>query len=172
MIEIPLTKGQIALIDDEDADLAELKWFAVFNPTYANGGNYIARRNKPAINGKRGAETMHRVILSRMLGRPLLRSEEVDHIHGNPLDNRRSELRLATHPQNMMNQKKRKHNKSGFKGVTAKPSGRWMATIGVNYKKIYLGMFDTKEDAYTAYCQKAHELYGEFADVLDVKKAR
>lgn len=73
-------------------------------------------------------------------------------------------LREATQSQNMANASKRAHNSSGFKGVIwHKKAGRYMARIKHNYKGIYLGLFDTPEEAYAAYCAKSKELFGEFA---------
>lgn len=162
-IEIPLTQGQVAIVSDEDADLAGLKWCAIFCPGYSNGGAYKASRNVPLANGKRTSEQMHRVILSRMLGRPLLRSEEVDHIHGNTLDNRRSELRLATRSQNGMNKGKTRANASGFKGVSWDTrTHKWRARISINRKCTTLGYFDTPEEAHEAYKKAAPEYHGEW----------
>jgi len=163
-IEFSLTKGQVTIVDRVDADLALLKWHAHFSPSYANGGNFLAKRSTPRINGKHGVEYLHRVILSRMLGRPLLHSEWVDHEDLNPLNNRRENLRLATPSQNQVNKGKRTDNSSGFTGVSwRKDRRKWVARIWFNGKKYQLGNFDTKEAAHDAYIEKAKELHGEFA---------
>ncbi len=89
---------------------------------------------------------------------------EVDHRNGNGLDNRRFNLREATHAQNMRNQKLNRNNKSGFKGVSYKRSHRkWRACISMHGKTIELGYHDTPEIAYTAYCAGATKYHGEFA---------
>lgn len=165
MIEIPLTRGQITIVDNEDADLNKLRWHALFRPQYGDGGAYIARRTE-RHKGKQTAQLMHRVILARMLGRLLLQAEEVDHIDLNPLNNRRSNLRLATKRQNKTNQRTYKNNTSGYKGVSWNASKRkWHARISKEGKVIHLGFFDSPEEAYDRYCKAARELHGEFARV-------
>lgn len=88
---------------------------------------------------------------------------EVDHINGNPSDNRISNLRIATHAQNISNSGKRKNNTSGFKGVSRGRTTGFRATIFLHGKQIHLGSFVTKEEAYAAYCKAARDLHGEFA---------
>lgn len=164
MIEIKLTQNQIAIVDDIDADLDELNWFADFSPSYTNGGNYQAKRNTYTSEGTPTTERMHRVILSRMLGRKLGVKELVDHRNLNPLDNRRENLRLANHTQNSQNQSKRISNSSGYKGVHFNRDGnKWRARIQLNGERILLGDFKTAEQAAQAYDIKARELFGEFA---------
>lgn len=159
-IEIPLTKGYVAIVDDEDADLAAFKWNALISKS---GGIYGKRWIR--IDGKRYCQTLHRAVMSRVLGRPLLRSEEVDHIHGNTLDNRRSELRLATSKQNKFNAKRRKDNTSGFKGVYwNKKEKKWIAQIKVDQKRLRLGGFTKPEDAHEAYRIAVVQHRGEFAN--------
>lgn len=89
-------------------------------------------------------------------------SEHVDHKDGDKLNNRISNLRLASNSQNKSNGKLYKHSTSGFKGVS-KVGKRWKAQIVHGYKLIYLGCHDTKEQAHNAYINKAKELQGEFA---------
>lgn len=165
-IEIPLTQGQIAIVDDYDADLAQFKWHASFSPAYANGGKFVAARNIAPINGKYPRELMHRVILSRILGRPLLRSEHVDHKNLAPLCNVRSNLRLATRSQNQMNTDLHANNTSGYRGVSwDKSSKKWQSRIYINGKSRYLGHFNDPAEAYAAYCKAALEFHGEFANL-------
>lgn len=89
---------------------------------------------------------------------------EIDHINGNPEDNRWCNLRLATSGQNKHNSGVRKNNTHGFKGVSH-VRGRWMASIRLNWKRHYLGCFATPEEAAEAYAKAARELHGEFAKV-------
>lgn len=152
---IPLTKGQTAIVDIQDADLIHLKWYACksYDNFYAARGIWRA-----------GTIFMHRVVLSRMLNRPLLSAEHVDHIHHNTLDNRRSEIRLATSSQNQHNQGVCSRNTSGYKGVRYDPERKkWVAMIGHENKRYNLGRFATALEAALAYDQAARELHGEFA---------
>jgi hypothetical protein len=87
----------------------------------------------------------------------------VDHINRNPLDNRKSNLRLCTIAENSRNSGIiSSRNTSGYKGVT-KSSKKWLARIEFNGKKMYLGSFNTPQAAAEAYDKKAVELFGEFA---------
>jgi hypothetical protein len=144
-----------ALVSEEDKDLDSFRWHV------ASSGAYGARKTPDSKH-----VLMHRVILARKLGRELGEGELVDHINRNGLDNRRENLRLATNSQNIMNSvRKQKVSKSGYKGVYYKPErNKYKATITVKKKHIHLGYFDTKEEAYEAYCKAADELHGEFAN--------
>lgn len=88
-------------------------------------------------------------------------SGEIDHAKGTPYDNRFTNLRDASHTQNMGNAKRRQDNSSGFKGVarSAAKQERWRAHL----RGKYLGSFDTREDAHAAYAEAAGDFYGEFA---------
>jgi hypothetical protein len=87
----------------------------------------------------------------------------IDHMDGNPSNNRLINLREATRSENLMNQNISTKNTSGFKGVHLdKKSGLWHATARLNGKKVYLGRFLTPEEAsitYNDFCQLHH---GEF----------
>lgn len=87
----------------------------------------------------------------------------IDHINGDPADNRICNLREATARQNSWNKKKMKTNTSGFVGVhLSKPSGRWYAQCGIGGKNKHLGYFDTPEAASDAYQKFAKAQRGEF----------
>lgn len=88
---------------------------------------------------------------------------EIDHINGNPFDNRKENLRLCTHSQNMYNRGKHKNNKSGFKGVYwDKNKKKWMTQICFNHKKIVCSS-NSKIDAAKKYNELAYKYHGKFA---------
>ena len=87
----------------------------------------------------------------------------VDHINGDPLDNRKCNLRICTQQQNSMNKVKSKSNTTGFKGVHFyKPTGKFVSRIKVDGKNLYLGCFEKAEDAYKAYCDACVKYHQEF----------
>lgn len=156
---ITLTHGFTAIIDDEDSDLAKYKWYA--NKS-ANGGFYARRGTY--YQKKKGIMVLHRVIATRVWGERALSLYQVDHINGNTLDNRRSNLRLATHAQNNQNHGRPSSNTSGFMGVTFdKQLKRYRAKIKSNGKNYHLGYFDSPEDAHKAYLEAARLFFGDFA---------
>jgi hypothetical protein len=109
-------------------------------------------------NGRWSAARMHREIFGACDG------QLVDHVDGDGLNNRRSNLRIATRAENNRNAAVRKDNTSGFKGVHwHKGDGRWQAQIRVAGKRIRLGAFDTPEAAHAAYCEAAARYHGAFA---------
>lgn len=90
--------------------------------------------------------------------------ERLDHINGDPADNRFANLRQATQSQNCANSRRGKNNTSGVKGVHWDGvNKRWRAAIMFNRKQISIGRFDTIEEAAEAYMEKAVSLFGEFA---------
>lgn len=98
-----------------------------------------------------------------MTGRWPIEADHEDLDRGN---NRWTNLREATRKGNVCNRKLGSRNTSGFKGVSwSKLLGCWIATIGFDGKKKYLGSFDRADDAHAAYCVAAVEHHGEFARV-------
>lgn len=93
-------------------------------------------------------------------------AEEVDHDNLIRNDNRWDNLREATTAQNKGNCTKRQTNTSGFKGVSWHAIGRkWRASIQVNNRHIYLGLFDDINDAAAAYADASEKYHGEFGRV-------
>lgn len=73
---------------------------------------------------------------------------QVDHRNRNRLDNRRTNLRIVTHAQNMHNKSLYCNSTSGFRGVTwSQTRKQWRARVGVDGKRIHLGYFKHKHDA-------------------------
>lgn len=103
---------------------------------------------------------MHRIIIERAIGRTLLSNELTDHINRNRLDNRRSNLRVATVRENAMNSD-RQRSVSGYLGV-AQYTNRWRAIIRCG-TQLYIGLFDDADTAAWFYDQWAIQLHGEFA---------
>ena len=88
----------------------------------------------------------------------------IDHKNRAKTNNSIAELRLATQSKNMANATRPKTNTSGYKGVSFhRGAGRWMAGIKVNKKAIYLGLFNTPQQAHAAYVAAAKQHYGAFA---------
>lgn len=137
------------LVDEADAEwLGQWVWH-VDNNGYAYRCEGTAQKNLKYI-------IMHRFILNAPSGMV------VDHVNRARLDNRRSNLRLATAADNVKNASKRKDNTTGFKGVSKKGDG-YIAQIQVNKKGRFLGKFATPEEAAEAYRKACTELHGDFA---------
>lgn len=152
---IHLTQGFWAVIDADDAYLVcGRDWHArkCSGPVYAVANGY------PDQDGKRGQIQMHRLIMAAPRG------ALVDHRDGNGLNNRRSNLRLATKAENARNKPAHRNNRSGIKGVHWSTQNRcWIALITHDGQKHHLGSFGTKEEAGAAYDAAALRLHGEFA---------
>lgn len=146
--------GMFALVDDKDFDdLNKFKWYA-----WKGGNNFYAYTMRFDIVSKKQKRIgMHRYIMNTPKGLV------TDHINGNGLDNRRSNLRICTHAENIRNSRKPTANTSGLKGVSwNKNKKKWQAQIR-HKKNIHLGYFDDKYKAYFVYCDAAHMLHGKFA---------
>jgi len=155
MKEIPLTKGAVAIVDDCDYDfLSQWKW-------YLSSRGYAMTSVMIESGRHQQNLAMTSMIWERYNG-PV--AGEVDHENQDKLDNRRGNLRLATHAQNGCNRGKQKNNTSGFKGVSwNKSKGKWCAQIWHRGKKKHLGYFFDKIQAALAYDKAATKLHGTFA---------
>lgn len=143
-ISIPLRGADgnvraMALIDAEDASLAEFRWCL--------SDGYVAR-NRSGAEG-RGLRLLHRDVLG--LGRFADDPIEVDHINGDKLNCRRSNLRLVTHKQNHENRPSRRGSRSRYRGVLwNRECRKWQARVRHNGKQVHLGLYAVEEDAAAA----------------------
>jgi hypothetical protein len=159
--EIPLTKGYVALVDDEDYEsLSRFKWYAEED----DGGKrvYAFRNVRDAVTRKRRTISMHRSILGTPPGM------DTDHINKNSLDNRRGNLRVATRPQNASNTRTLKPARasptSKYRGVSwTDRSPHWVAQIKMNGEHRSIGRFRNERTAAYAYDDAAYATFGEFA---------
>lgn len=144
-----LVKDKTVIIDDVDFELINSygKW-VLSNYGYAVH-NYYRRGNKFSEK-----LYMHRLIMNADVG------QFIDHINGNKLDNRRSNLRFCTKSQNSTN-KKPTSGRILPKGVDSFGL-KYRARIMDKGKNIHLGMFDTIFEAHAAYCAASKKYHGEF----------
>lgn len=105
---------------------------------------------------------IHRLACLYMTGKFPAKGLEVDHINRDKLDNRWSNLRVVTKLQNNLNKGIQKNNKSGAVGVVKTKNNTYIAQIGTNGNKIYLGTFDTMEAAVTARAIAEIKYFKEF----------
>ncbi len=151
-IKIPLTRGQVAIIDAEDFSLVcATKWYAKPLPH----GNFAA------VNKRFGSSPMymHRVILQDPP------EAHIDHINGNSLDNRKINLRACSCPENTQNRTRmNSNNASGVHGVSWYSNyKKWVVYINVNKTRKTLGYYESLEDARKARTEAERIFYGEFA---------
>jgi hypothetical protein len=149
--EIPLTKGKVAIVDDDDYErVMQHKWYC--------SNNGYAKRGVGA-HGKIH-QLLHRFIMNEPEGL------QVDHRDGYRLNCRKENLRVCTMSQNGCNRGMQINNTSGRKGVTwCKKRKKWQAQITANGIHKYIGHFSSVDEAGDAYAKIAIELHGEFARV-------
>jgi AP2 domain len=156
MKTIPLTRGKIALVDNEWFEyLNQWKWFC-------DAQGYACRwiYSGPKGNRVKTLVRMHRVVLGVQPG------EYTDHINRNRTDNQHHNLRVCSIGENNLNTKIRSNNKSGYRGVSYKRKNKkWCAQIAIKKRKIHIGLFLTSKEAAMAYNQAATEHFGEFASL-------
>jgi hypothetical protein len=161
MRTIPLTKGKTALVDDDDFErLSRHSWSA-----YERRGLWYARRG--TRNRKLGVQkliSMHREILNAPDG------IDVDHRDRDGLNNQKYNLRLCNSKQNGCNSRFYSSNTSGFRGVSRAMSktNPWQASIRIDGKQKYLGIFSDRLAAAMAYNNAALEFHGEFARINEL----
>ncbi len=148
---IILSCGTKSIVDNEDFEkINQWKW-QLSSKGYAH-------KNKPKLYGKRGKLLLHHIVMKPPSGMV------IDHINGNTLDNRKSNLRICTISQNLRNKKIGKNNTTGYKGIYwNKKNLKWQTNIGVNGKSIHIGVYQNKIDAARAYNKASVKYFGEFA---------
>jgi hypothetical protein len=158
-VVVPLNRGYFARVSVEDRELVERYRWRVHLSQKRLVKVYAARSGEQG-----GTVLMHREILCAPAGLT------VDHINGDGLDNRRSNLRLATNAENSRNRvvgfRMRGRRSSRYRGVCfdrSHPKSPWLATIRVNYVKKYLGRFETEEEAAKARLRGEQRYFGAFA---------
>lgn len=148
-------KGRVKIDLDKVSDLQQYKIYI----RNQNGKHYAAI----SINGKK--ILLHRYLFG-IINEKYDIDKVVDHINGDSLDNRISNLRQCSHTQNMQNIRK------GGKIIGVDPgpnkNKKWVARIMSNYQGIHIGTFDTKEEAVYARLKKEKELCGEFGPNKDL----
>jgi hypothetical protein len=153
-------------IEDAGSKADPRKWQLTFNTSDAKR-LYYAKKN---FNGRGGKQwKMHRLIM--LLRGYVIEGFEIDHKDGNTLNNRFSNLRLATSSQNKTSRGVRADNRIGYKGVGKNPNGtKYTSYIIRDGKKKSLGSYSSPDEAALAYNRAAIELWGEYAWTNKVKR--
>ncbi|QBR52757.1 HNH endonuclease [Erwinia sp. QL-Z3] len=159
-----LTASEVKKILNYDSDSGIFTWILPASKSIKPGrvAGSISSNGylRIKINGK--SYPAHRI--AWLLVHNTFPDTEIDHINGEKLDNRITNLRIASRLQNNRNVIKRKDNTSGFKGVSWQlPNKKWVARISVNRKRLTIGFFDSKEEAAEAYKQASIKYHGEFS---------
>lgn len=152
MKTIQLQRGLVAIVDDEDFKMvSEFKWWAGGHKKRLYSHGYYRKSYNSRLT-----QYMHRLVMKAPRGM------DVDHINHNTLDNRKSNLRLATRSQTNQNRIGTKR----YKGVyfdRDRKGKRWRANIKIFKRVKYLGRYATAAEAATAYNKAAIKEFGEFA---------
>jgi len=151
MQTLPLTRGKFAIVDDADyAKVKDLKWYAL--PAYRGGQElwYAAREHNYTT------EYLHR----RIMNAP--KNLKVDHINGNGLDCRRSNMRLCTNKSNLRNKRGHANRKLSYKGIgKTKNASTYQAIVAGKY----IGRYKTEIEAAKAYNRTAKKMFGKYANL-------
>jgi hypothetical protein len=140
----------------------DIDW-KMFNTRFAGSEiNHINDSGYICVRFKRKQTRVHRIIWLMEYG--YWPEHQIDHVNGDRSDNRIKNLRKATNSENSANRTGSKSN-SGYKGVHfLNKQEKYIAYITKDYNRYNLGYFDTPEEAHAAYCAKAAELFGEYAN--------
>ena len=162
LLHYDVTTGQFTWLPRPRAMFRNEQNFLLWNTRYAGkvAGGRRGQANYWYIAVHHIQYFAHRLVWLYVHGDPM--PDCIDHIDGNPLNNRFSNLRASTKAQNCANMRLRDANTSGVKGV-GPYKGRWRARIMVNFKDHHLGYFDTLEEAAKARFDAAVRLHGAFA---------
>jgi hypothetical protein len=154
MIKLPLHKSdKVTLIDDDDYE--KCKELKLYLNCRGYAQFYIGQ--KPVL--------LHRHVFGK--------DQDIDHVNGDALDNRKCNLRYTTISQNGMNRRKQKKpTSSKYKGVHySKNAKKWHAYLQWRRVPINIGYFVSEDDAARAYNKRALEMFGEFArlNIIETK---
>ena len=123
-------------------------------------GKPVGTRRSDGLTTRFGR--VHRLIWVWMTNDEL-GTDVIDHINGDPFDNRWSNLRRCTRAQNQLNRSANSNNTSGYKGVTwVERTNLWQAAIGFQGTIYYLGQYESADEAYDVYLEEAERLFGEY----------
>lgn len=148
---IPLTQGLEALIDECDVNyVKDYKWFAnTVTPAKHTGRRRFTYPCARIEGSKRNYDYLHRFIMNPEKG------FIVDHIDGNTLDNRRSNMRICNSRENQCN--KQRHRSGKLVGASKK-DGAFTSSIFIDGKQVYLGTFKTEYEAHQAYLEAYNDV--------------
>lgn len=143
-----LTKGYSTIVSPEDINVFVRKWSVRIRRSHV-----AAMR---ILHPERTSQLLHRLIIDAPSGKG------VDHINGDPLDNRRGNLRLCDQAQNSWNRGPAKNKASGLPKGVMRHRKRFAAKMKVRGQNLHLGTYDTPEEADLAYRRAAEVHHGEF----------
>lgn len=157
MKSIPLSKDDVAIVDDENYEwLMQWRWTAQRRNDRDRSSYYVKCHTKQ--DGKWVTLLMHRLIMS------CPKDMEVDHINHCGFDNRKTNLRICSRTQNTQNTRPMARKSSPHRGVVwEKSKRRWLVRITVDGKTHHLGLFRDDREAATTYNSAARRYFGRFA---------
>jgi hypothetical protein len=157
-----LTRARLRELLDYNQKTGEFRWRRRTGDGARPGPSVSPQQDCRYIMIDGGMYSEHQLAWFYMTGR--WGKPTIDHRDGDASNNRWNNLRRATRSQNNANRRRPRHNTSGYKGASlCGRSGKWRATIRRNGKTIYLGRFETAQEAHEAYVKAARKLFGKFA---------